>query len=179
MLPLHFFAVQCRADLAAVEKDASEHGVADVVAAAATLETSANAPESQLSLKAQYVEALMKWWSQTDVARETAGLSLVLPGSLGNSLHRAAGNSKSRELTETRLARLARDLDLPIGQHWTKDSQQYKDALPEVKTHAVQHYRHLIEEQVFKRKLLQDNLQQVDSGNNAKKLKQSMLSAHK
>ena len=162
-----------------MKKDAAEHGVTDVVAAAAAVDTTESAPERQLSTKAQYVELLMKWWSQTGVAADTAALSLVLHGSSGINLLRTAASDKSRALLETRLARLAQELDQPLGEHWTKDSQQYIAALPEVKGHAIQHYRSMIEEQVFKRKLLKDNLQQVDSGNNAKKLKQSMETARK
>ena len=172
--PLVWCAVTCEAELAGIVAEAALHGVADLVAAAAALEQAEHGPRAALSLAGQYVEACMMLGGQDGLASCKARVMMVVPGNVGMHLNHLGDNDDARTKLVTRRDRLAVRLDMPIGMHWLEDSSEYLAGQAEVLERIIHRNRHLVEEQVFKRKLILQDLEQVESGKNSEKLRKSL-----
>jgi hypothetical protein len=170
---------QCQDDLTNIQNEASSHGVNDLDAALQALENGQLREHAELSIKAQYVEVLVKLRSFNTLAKEKAVFPLLLPGNAGIHVHRKGGDDGARQKLEHRLAKLAIELDLGLGEEWDESCEQYKQGLVELAEFVAEKYQQSIEGQVFKRKLLLKDLEQSDSGKNAQKLKASLEATKK
>lgn len=179
LLPDFPAAVQCRDDLTAVRNEALTHGVNNLDAALEALENGQLSERAELSLKAQYVEVLVKLRSFNTLAKEKAVFPLLLPGNAGIHVYRKGGEDGTRRKLENSLARLALALKLDLGVEWDESCAEYKEGLQELAAFVVEKYQQSIEGQVFKRKLLLKDLEQSDSGKNSQKLRTSLLATKK
>lgn len=171
---------RCRSDLAALEHEAERHGVRDLSAALEALEKGTlSGVHSELSLKARYVEVLLKLRSHNSMAKEKAVLPLLLPGNTGIHVHRKGGDEDTRRKLVNIRNRLAGLLMLNVDEVWGEDSTEYKEGLQELAGAVIRKYQKRVEEQVFKQKLILQNLQQSYSGKNAQKLRKSLEATKK
>jgi len=78
---------------------------------------------------------------------------------------------------QLKLDQLGAKLRLPMGTTMDENSPMFLEGLRAVKQRNLRHMQHLVEEQSFKYRLLFQKLAQVESGNNAQKLKKSVNAA--
>lgn len=133
----------------------------------------------EMSLKAQYVEVLMKIRSQDAMSKEKAVFPLLMPGNAGIHVHKRSADDEARRKLVNLRNRLEGQLQLDFGKVWDTSCAEYKEGLEELAGTVVTKYQIRIEEQVFKRKLLLQNLRESDSGKNAHKLRKSLEATKK
>lgn len=153
-----------------LNREASEYGVNDLDDALKALEElEAVQVEQCISLKAQYVQALRLLQAHTSLSSNRAAFALVIPGSLGIKLHAKGADDAYHGKLILKVERLAAQLDVPLGQEWKPGEQDYEDGLRELCGAMMSHYEGLIEEQVFKHKLIYQRKLQ-ETGKNARYL---------
>jgi hypothetical protein len=129
---------------------------------------------NELSLKAKYVEALVKLRSHDNLAKEKAVLPLLVPGNVGIHMHQKGTAENERAKLVRARDRLAVQLELPLGEHWTEESLEFKNGFQELASFIIDKYEKLVEEQVFKRRLVSLELEKSESGKNSQKLRKSI-----
>jgi hypothetical protein len=159
-----------------LEAEALEHGVDNLQAAVEFLESGESGPRATLGLPGQLVEALIKLRSLDGLILHKAAYPILLPNNTGIHLHEKGNNEGDRSKLVTRRNQLLRDLQVELGQVWSEDSQEYKGGLEELREYVLDRYRAQIEDQVFKRKMMLQEAQQVESGKNAAKDGKRLLS---
>jgi len=139
------------------------------------LVASEQGPSATPSLVEAYAETTLKLRAMQNMTSSGPGLTLLVPGNTGLHLHQKSNNAGSLNALQLKLDQLGAKLRLPMGT--TMDSPMFLEGLRAVKQRNLRHMQHLVEEQSFKYRLLFQKLAQVESGNNAQKLKKSVNAA--
>lgn len=168
--------VSCRSEMQSLGAEALAHGVDSLQAALEFLESGESGPVVTLGLGGQLVEVLIKLRSLDGLILHKAAYPILLPNNTGIHLHEKGNNEGDRKKLVMLRNQLLKDLKVELGEVWTEDSQEYKDALEELREYVLGRYRALIEDQVFKRKMMLQEAQQVESGKNAAKDGKRLLS---
>lgn len=164
-----FISVSLGSELEALEKEAAEHGVVDCGAAMALLIQAEQGHQGCLSLKAQYVEALLHLKSQEGLLRHKAVFPLQLAGNTGIHLHKKANDAATKRRLEALVSKLEIQLNILPTETWEPTSTEYCEGLEELRMDVLSRYQKLTELQVFKRKQIILQKQRNTSGKNAKK----------
>ena len=138
------------------------------------MDTSNATSSTPLSLGARYVEVLMKLSSFTSLDENKAMYPQLMPRNTGLHVHGAATNGATQVKLKRLRGKYQSELNLPPGTDWAEDTEDYKGALKELSKHFMQEYALLIENQVFKMKVVEKELQRVESGHNASSIKKRM-----
>lgn len=169
--------VACAASLEAVESEARQQGVGDLVAALGELELYEQGGAAlQLSQGARYVETCMLLESQASLQSQQAPLTLLIRGSMGVHLHAKGSDAAGRDKLTRQKYTLAAQLNMELGSEWEVESAEYRDGIRELRDYNVNYYQQQIEEQVFKRKMIRASKDEEATGTkNAIKLKKQMI----
>ena len=163
------FTVAFMSDILKLHSEAALHGVHDLEAALQSMESSNSTTAASLSLAAKYVEVLLIVDSLKSMADHKAVYPLLMPRNTGIHLHGAAIDDVSKVKYRRLLAKYQTELNLPFGENWAETRLEYKDALKELCEHYTKHYAREIENEVFKRKLVEKELSHSEGSNNASK----------
>lgn len=110
--------------------------------------------------------------AHSSLSSNRASLALVVPGSLGIKLHAKGADDTYHGKLIMKVERLAAQLDVPLGEEWRPGEDDYEDGLKELCGAMMSHYEGLIEEQVFKHKLVYQRKLQETGKNSRYLLKQ-------
>ena len=110
--------------------------------------------------------------AHSSLSSNRASLALVVPGSLGIKLHAKGADDTYHGKLIMKVERLAAQLDVPLGKEWRPGEDDYEDGLKELCGAMMSHYEGLIEEQVFKHKLVYQRKLQETGKNSRYLLKQ-------
>ena len=101
---------------------------------------------------------------------------LLMPRNTGLHVHGAATNDVAQAKLRRLRAKYQSQLNVELGTDWAEDSEEYKEALKELSKHFMKEYALLIENQVFKMKVVEKDLQRAESGHNANSIKKRIQS---
>ena len=169
--------MSCTKDLESVRADAAAHGVADLDAALLLVQQAEQAGSTDMDPDARLVEVMLKLDCQNSLALHLAAFPLQLKGNSGIHLHSTVKDGdKTKARLNRILAQLLEELDVELGTLPSEDSALYKGGLEKLRISILQRFQRQVEDQVFKRKLIQQDLDHVVSKKNAVKDKKRLQS---
>ena len=171
-----FDAEERRKTVEKIKDDAREHGVADCEAAIALLIEVEATPPPALSDEARYVELDMLIASDGDMVKHKAlPTALQLGGNVGIHLFRRANDDAVKSKLQKKRANLRIKLELDLFEEL--DSDKHAKGMKELKEHVLRRLHYQVEQQIFKRKLILVEKEQVDSGKNSTKIAKRLRSS--
>ena len=121
-------------------------------------------PPPALSDEARYVELDMLIASDGDMVKHKAlPTALQLGGNVGIHLFRRANDDAVKSKLQRKRANLRIKLELDLFEEL--DSDKHAKGMKELKEHVLRRLHYQVEQQIFKRKLILVEKEQVDSGN--------------
>lgn len=158
-----------------IKEDAREHGVTDCEAAMALLIEMEATPPPALSDLARYVELDMLIASDGDMVKHKALYPLQLGGNVGIHLFRRANDDAVKIKLQQKRANLRIKMDFDLFEEL--DSNRRAEGMKELKEHVLRRLHYQVEQQIFKRKLILAEKEQVDSGKNSTKIAKRLRSS--
>ena len=169
--------MSCTRELETLCGDAAAHGVSDLDAALLLVQQAEQAGSTNLDPDARLVEVMLKLNCHNSLALHLGTFPLQLKGNSGIHMHSTVKDSDKTEARLKRiLAGLLEELDVEVGVLPPENSALYKQGLEKLRVHILQRFQRQVEDQVFKRKLIQQDLDQAASKKNAVKDKKRLQS---
>ena len=170
-------AEACEEKVAQVTEDARLKGVTDLEAAEANLVSHENDQLEKPDLDEQYVEVAEKLRQLRYMRDEGGALMSAAPSNVGIHLAGAANDESAHSKLTKKLSRLASDIAGMPMDGWERESERYKAGLAKGRQRAIVRCQQAAENQVFKYRMILQNLARVESGKNGSKLKKSATKA--
>ena len=161
--------------MAKVVAAAAAAGVTDLHAALAELAALESSLGERLSAAERYVEAREQEDSLTNIAAHGTSMLLLDSTTAGLELNHKGSDASILARVREKLRQAATKLSLGLG-GWEKGSALYQAALRSLRRRAIEKYQELVEQQVFKRKILIQRMDRIESGNSGNKLRKTVAS---